>query len=226
MTLSWINPVHLIEHELAQLREEGVETGELRRKWDALKVAKTDPLDLQDAAEKFLQSLPRFEEHQTSSAEEPSVLSEILVLCDVEGTAISAVSEPKLADRIAGGWFGRAAGCLLGKPVGKTPREGIRELLVSNDSWPLNFYITAEGIPTVLKQRYPWNRHFGAESLRENIVCMPEDDDMNYPMLNLSVMETQGGDFTTEAIAQAWLEKLPVLSSQAWAIASRALCLP
>ncbi len=67
----------------------------------------------------------------------------------------------------------------------KIPRQGIRELLESNGTWPLTEYITEEGIPAALLEQYPWNRHYGRESLRENIACMPEDDDMNYPMLNL-----------------------------------------
>jgi ADP-ribosylglycohydrolase len=97
--------------------------------------------------------------------------------------------------------------------VEKISREGIRELLESNRTWPLQDYVTAIGIPDALKAKYPWNRHSGRESLRENIMCMPEDDDMNYPMLNLSVLERRGDTFETDDVAAAWLELLPVLST-------------
>jgi ADP-ribosylglycohydrolase len=123
------------------------------------------------------------------------------------------LSGADLADRLAGGWLGRAAGCLLGKPVEKIPREGIKVILTSNGAWPLSDYITAAGVPETLLEKYPWNRHSGKESLRENITGMAEDDDMNYPMLNLHVLETHGPQFSTEQIAQTWLSLLPALST-------------
>jgi ADP-ribosylglycohydrolase len=102
---------------------------------------------------------------------------------------------------------------LLGKPIEKMPRSGIVELLSSNGTWPISDYITGQAIPDSLLQKYPWNTHNGKESLKENIVGMPEDDDMNYAMLNLSIVEEYGKDFTTEDVAQAWLTNLPVLST-------------
>jgi len=125
----------------------------------------------------------------------------------------SRVGKSDLEDKILGGWQGRAAGCLLGKPVEKIPRHGIRQLLQSNHTWPLDNYITGIGIPAELLGKYRWNRHYGRESLRENIVCMPEDDDLNYTMINLAVAEQFGLNFTPEDILTTWLERLPVLST-------------
>lgn len=99
-----------------------------------------------------------------------------------------------------------------GKAGGEDPREGIREILISNQTWPLSDYITARGIPDELLRKYPWNRHSGRESLRENIVCMTEDDDLNYPMINLWVLENYGRDFRSEDVAEAWLTLMPVLA--------------
>ena len=95
----------------------------------------------------------------------------------------------------------------------KITREGIREILSSNGSWPLSDYITEQGIPADLLRKHPWNKHSGRESLRENIVCMAEDDDLNYTMLNLHVLESAGRDFTTGHVAEAWLSLMPVLST-------------
>jgi hypothetical protein len=100
----------------------------------------------------------------------------------------------------------------LGKPVEKVPREGIRAILQSIGEYPLTDYFTAEGVPPEVSQRYPWNRASRPTSLRENIVCMPEDDDLNYLMLNLSVVENFGPYCTTEHIAQVWLASMPVLT--------------
>jgi len=42
---------------------------------------------------------------------------------------------------------------------------------------------------------------------------MPEDDDLNYTLLNLHVVETYGKNFTTANIAETWLTMLPVFST-------------
>ena len=38
---------------------------------------------------------------------------------------------------------------------------------------------------------------------------MPEDDDLNYPLLALRLLERHGPDFTTDDVAQLWLDDLP-----------------
>ncbi len=114
-----------------------------------------------------------------------------------------------LDDRLLGAWTGRAAGCLLGKPVEKIPREGIREILVSQDRWPLTDWFTAEGLPAGVAARWPWNRRSAGTSLAENIAGMPEDDDLNFPMLALDLLERHGHEVTTDQVAESWLANLP-----------------
>ncbi|WP_084742980.1 ADP-ribosylglycohydrolase family protein [Amycolatopsis australiensis] len=106
-------------------------------------------------------------------------------------------------------WTGRAAGCLLGKPVEKIPREGIEEILRATGRWPLAGWFTAAGLPADVAARWPWNRRSAPTSLAENIDGMPEDDDLNYPILALSLLERHGRGFTTEDVAQLWLDNLP-----------------
>lgn len=38
---------------------------------------------------------------------------------------------------------------------------------------------------------------------------MPEDDDLNYPLLNLLLLTRYGRDFTTTDVARLWLDELP-----------------
>ena len=209
MNVSWIDPVELVEHELRQLEEEGKDVSLHRVRWTKEKEGGTPALHL---AKAFMEQLALLSGNPRENAE-PSTLNEIVALCPSAPRDVGHVAKDILPDRIAGGWFGRAAGCLLGKPVEKIPRGGIREIPFSNSSWPLAGYFTEKGVPREILEKYPWNRHYGRESLGENILCMPEDDDMNYPMLNLSVLETAGMAFSTEEIAQAWLGMLPVLST-------------
>ncbi|MFJ3642215.1 ADP-ribosylglycohydrolase family protein [Streptomyces sp. NPDC090108] len=106
-------------------------------------------------------------------------------------------------------WLGRAAGCLLGKPVEKLPLDAIRELARATGNWPLTTWFTAKGVPADLLARHPWNRRSAATSLAENIDGMPEDDDLNYPLLNLLLLQRHGRAFTTDDVARLWLDELP-----------------
>ena len=96
------------------------------------------------------------------------------------------------AARLEAAWLGRAAGCLLGKPVEKLPLDGIRALARATGNWPLTTWFTARGLPAELAAAYPWNRRSAATSLAENIDGMPEDDDLNYPLLNLLLLQRYG----------------------------------
>ncbi|MFJ8359617.1 ADP-ribosylglycohydrolase family protein [Streptomyces sp. NPDC093984] len=106
-------------------------------------------------------------------------------------------------------WLGRAAGCLLGKPVEKLPLDGIRQLARATGNWPLSTWFTARGLPADLAEQYPWNRRSAKTSLAENIDGMPEDDDLNYPLLNLLLLARHGKHFTTTDVARLWLDELP-----------------
>ena len=134
---------------------------------------------------------------------------------DVEAIAalapgsFSVAAGADVADRVHGGWLGRAAGCLLGKPVEKIPREGIRAIAESTGNWPLRTYFTAAGLDPGVAAAYPWNRASRTTSLVENIAGMPEDDDLNYALLALTLAERHGDALTTDDVALAWLELLP-----------------
>ncbi|MFD3718550.1 ADP-ribosylglycohydrolase family protein [Streptomyces sp. NPDC058674] len=117
--------------------------------------------------------------------------------------------DPVLRTRLEAAWLGRAAGCLLGKPVEKLPLAGIRALARAAGNWPLDDWFTARGVPAELLAAHPWNRRSAPTSLAENIDGMPEDDDLNYPLLNLLLLQRCGKRFTTADVARLWLDELP-----------------
>ncbi|OSC46448.1 hypothetical protein B5181_42700, partial [Streptomyces sp. 4F] len=45
--------------------------------------------------------------------------------------------------------------------------------------------------------------------LAENIDEKPEDDDLNYPLLGLRLLQRHGRAFTTADVARLWLDELP-----------------
>jgi len=213
MKISWLDLSDRIKYELQQLEEEGNDVSELRDEWNGLENSKLNDENKKVIAENFYNKLEAVQFSVQNEKNEPSEWNEIIRLINPKPETVPSFSSVFIEDRILGGWLGRSAGCLLGKPIEKTPRSGIIELLSSNNTWPITDYITGRGIPDSLLNKYPWNKHSGKESLKENIECMTEDDDMNYPMINLTVFEKYGEGFSTEQVSQTWMDNMSVLST-------------
>ncbi|MFI7637236.1 ADP-ribosylglycohydrolase family protein [Nonomuraea sp. NPDC049400] len=217
--LTWVQPEDLIGHELRQAAEDGRTSGPdgdrvraIAARWHAAgghdappRAGASEPgaARLRGLAEELLDELAAI----PSPLDEPSDLAAIIAACP----AWPAPGEagPVSEARVLGAWLGRAAGCVLGKPVEKIPREGIREIAEATGNWPIRGWFTAKGLPDDVARRWPWNRRSAVNSLAENIDGVPEDDDLNYPLLALSVLERHGRDFTTADVARLWLDELP-----------------
>ena len=213
MKISWLDLSDRIKYELQQLEEEGNDVSELREEWNGLEDSNLNDENKKVIAENFYNKLEAVQFSVQNEKNEPSEWNEIIRLINPKPETVPSFSSAFIEDRILGGWLGRSAGCLLGKPIEKTPRSGIIELLSSNNTWPIKDYIKGSGIPDSLLKKYPWNKHSGKESLKENLECMTEDDDMNYPMLNLTVFEKYGEEFSTDQVSQTWMDNIPVLST-------------
>jgi ADP-ribosylglycohydrolase len=210
--VTWIQPEDLVGHELRQAREEGKQVDDVEERWLAAggkpapaRGASPEPapaelrglaLDLLDE----LASAPR-----PFAADEPYELEAILAAAE---PAAASSGEPDRS-RIAGAWLGRAAGCVLGKPVEGLPREGVREIAESTGNWPVRGWFTAAGLDPAIAERWPWNRASRPTSLAENIRGIPEDDDLNFTMLGVHLLERAGADFDELDVAKLWLDFLP-----------------
>ncbi|MFD5213733.1 ADP-ribosylglycohydrolase family protein [Microbacterium sp. NPDC058345] len=215
MRLTWAQPEDLVPAEFAALREQGVDEAELapvERRWaDAGGSTELAPSGASaDAASPELRALARtvlaeLQLLQQPNTDEPDDWSEIEALLPDAPVMPSQTG----LDRVHGAWAGRAAGCLLGKPVEKIPREGIEQIARATGNWPIRAYFTAQGLPDDIARQWPWNRRSAPTSLVENIDGMPEDDDLNFPILALDLLEQHGAELTSDDVAQAWLASLP-----------------
>ncbi|MEV0998055.1 ADP-ribosylglycohydrolase family protein [Nonomuraea sp. NPDC050202] len=211
--LTWVQPEDLVGHELRQAAEDGRDVRKIAARWHAAgghdappRAGASEPgaARLRGLAEELLDELAAI----PSPLPEPSDLPGIIAACPAwpaprqAGVAVDPA-------RVLGAWLGRAAGCVLGKPVEKIPRQGIREIAEATGNWPIRGWFTAEGLPGDVARRWPWNRRSAVNSLAENIDGIPEDDDLNYPLLALSLLERHGRGFTTEDVARLWLDELP-----------------
>jgi ADP-ribosylglycohydrolase len=215
MRVTWVQPEDVLPHELRQAAAEGHDVSAIRRRWLDAGGPGEPPYGgaSQPPARPELRTLARElvaevnELTGAESADEPNEWAAIRATWPAEPPILGQRGD--LLDRIHGGWLGRAAGCLLGKPVEKIPREGIRAILRDTGRYPLDDYFTAIGLSDEVNAKWPWNRASRPTSLVENIDGMPEDDDTNYTLLALHIIETYGRDFTTDDVAQTWLLHLP-----------------
>lgn len=139
---------------------------------------------------------------------EPSDLSSILA--ERSGSVALPefhLHEEVLRDRLRAGWLGRCAGCNLGKPVEGWNRADIRRYLKQAEAYPLVDYfpVLAPGSFDV-PLRACWT-----ETTRGNIKFMARDDDIDYTIMGLHILETYGFDFGPENVAREWLTHFPFL---------------
>jgi len=217
MRVTWVQPEDVLRHELIQSAVEGRSVEPVAARWTAAggrlglpergaSAEAATPAQRRLARELVdeLDAMP-----MPDSDDEPTEFNAIRASWS-SPPALPRVSRAALADRIRGAWLGRAAGCLLGKPVEGVGRAGIREILQATGRWPLADWFTARGLPETVAARHPWNRASRTTSLAENIDGMPEDDDLNYTMLALALVE-ESRAFTTDDVADRWLKELPGL---------------
>ena len=112
----------------------------------------------------------------------------------------------ELRERLLGAWLGRCAGCLLGKPVEGWTAEQVHRYLEQADAWPLDGYVPAltphpHGSPP-MKPSWP-------EATRGAIAGMARDDDLDYTVVGLLLLERTGGSPTAEDVGAEWLTRLP-----------------
>jgi len=145
--------------------------------------------------------------------QEPDSLDEILDVSPAFHAAPTGFVRPRpeeLTDTILGGWLGRIAGCNLGKPVENgdfwSPAL-IRRYLELADAYPLRDYIPAlDPMPDGFRFHRSW-----PETTRGRLRGSARDDDIDYSILAVWLLEHYGFELTRSHVANAWLSFLPYL---------------
>ncbi len=126
-------------------------------------------------------------------------------------------SRAQLADRVRGGFLGRVAGCMLGKPFEGVDRASIRMYAEETGNWPLRTYQrqpTAAELRRILRRKplrpiRSWQLAFYID-LNDGF---PSDDDINYTVMGMEVMRRHGTNFTPTDLASLWIQQLPALAT-------------
>ncbi|HEY6221639.1 MAG TPA: ADP-ribosylglycohydrolase family protein, partial [Candidatus Eisenbacteria bacterium] len=182
-------------------KEQGHIVDDLREKIDGLP-------DSYDAMAEFGRRLRDLPLRPDWPYHEPNGLDEILAECDPgrPREPIGRVPTEVAAGRAAEAFLGLVCGCILGKPleVGPTPTE-IRRAAQAADDWPIADYISERMLEALGKRHPSWE-----STARERIRYVVPDDDINYPILGMLLLERHGFAFTKDDLQRLWNEALPV----------------
>jgi ADP-ribosylglycohydrolase len=184
--------------EFARLKYEyGVEAGEIERTLAPALAAMQETL----AA---LSALP---EDPKRAALEPNGLEEIRALRPkAERKLWMRFDREKYADRLAGAFLGRMAGCTLGAPVEFWTPEAMESWAAYiGDPYPPTDYWSSIKNPN--DKRYGVSRC--VDYTRAGLDGVPVDDDITYTILGLLIAEDYGLDFSVHDAGKAWVRYLP-----------------
>jgi ADP-ribosylglycohydrolase len=160
-----------------------------------------------DALAEFAQAVADLPLRADWKYREPNDLDDIWDECAADRPTgpLCHVKAAEMAGRVKAAFKGAVCGCILGKPleVDPTLRE-IRAAAERCDEWPLNDYVS-EALVEALGRRHPSS----PETMRGHIRYVAPDDDINYAILGLLVLERHGPSFTQLDLMNLWLENLP-----------------
>jgi len=195
-------PRDLLHDEVKQRRETGYDVESV--------VEKANRLDPEDAAAvlSLVDELADTERTGEWFYVEPEGLDAIRASLTELPTAQPPDGTP-LRDAIEAAWLGRIAGCNIGKPVELGTHwtsDHIREYLQLADAYPLRDYFPVlDPMPAGFELRDNW-----PETTRGRVDGSARDDDIDYPILALHLLETHGSTLRPEHVADAWTTLLPL----------------
>ncbi|MEM2487550.1 MAG: ADP-ribosylglycohydrolase family protein [Thermoproteota archaeon] len=184
--------LELLRFELIQAAEEGKNVEEHRERLASFDKLKVGHKELDELYEEIISSptVPGW------TYVEPNSLEEIERNANPPKDGEIWIGGQEFRDRMLGAWFGRVIGNMLGKPVEGWSKNRIEEYLKEAGCYPLNYYI-----PEIITG--------AGKNLRWNISMALRDDDIDYTVLGLLVLERKGFGFTTDDVAEEWLNRLP-----------------
>ena len=207
----WIKLAPHMRDEFDECLLEGLDVEDLR---DACEGA--PETGDEDAAREIYDRMHRRPTSPEFTFEEPSSYPEIAAASPgLPDTPRVDLTDGELLDRLEGAWTGRVAGCLLGKPVEGWKREDVWPLLRASENYPMRKYIMKKDLTGGYARRADAPGDMFCNPFYADLCggVGPADDDTNYTVLALKMMERCGRDFTPEDVMEAWLRWMPYLSA-------------
>ena len=108
-------------------------------------------------------------------------------------------------EKVAGAWYGRICGCLLGKPVEGIHTYELHPLLKQSGNYPMHRYIRSTDVTEEMISTYKFR--LSGRCFADTVNCMPVDDDTNYTVLYQKLIEKYGRDFSPYDVSRIWLAR-------------------
>ena len=205
--------------EYSQSREEGKNMLDYQQHIDNIIQSDASELRKEELAGNLLDQMYNLPIDESFPYNEPSTLDDIKALRPTfkYKDNNTGISSEKLFDKIYGAWLGRCAGCLLGQPIEGWKLAQIGDLLRDTNNYPLSDYITSNISDSIKKKHGIADQYylFGNKPISinwiNNVTRMPEDDDINYTIAALHILETYGYYFNSDDVAECWLLNIPLL---------------
>lgn len=198
-----VAPRNLAYFEIVQQSELGNDVAVYRRRWAQLDTEQAHDAEF-SALAREVEMLPPPKE---SRWKEPSKLVDILATLAADTSQPLAVSD-NVVDQVTGAWRGRIVGNMLGKPLERSDvwnRTTIRKYLESVDAYPLIDYVPVQAeTASELGFKDCW-----PDTTLGRINGTSRDDDIDYTILGLHILERYGVDYTRADVATEWLLRLP-----------------
>ena len=159
--------------------------------------------EIAEAISKLVLNLPTKEGYKYN---EPSDLEGIRALRNLDLCKESTPSV-SLNKKVAGAWYGRIAGCLLGKPIEGAWTRTIHALLKQSDNFPLHRYLKRTDLGETVPDNARWLKN--SRNYVDEVECAPFDDDTNYTVMAQCMIERYGIDFTPTNVLETWTDMQP-----------------
>lgn len=199
------NLLGLLGDELVQRRQSGYEVEDGLA--DKIRAAVADGTATPEEAADLYQQLDQTSLTADWEYEEPSALDDIIAAAPEAPAIATPPSGAEVPDRILAAWLGRCVGCNLGKPVEGHGwnRVKLREYLEEAGAYPLDDYVP---VLDPMPERFTFHPSWPAAT-RGRIDSMARDDDLDYTMLGLKILEKYGPGYTSSDVGSEWLQGMP-----------------
>lgn len=194
-----LDPRGLVPDEAEQLAHSGYPVGSLLE--EARDAAATGSLADLEQVRRRLTTLERAPDWPYQEPDDEAALHDVLA-----GAPPLPVDRDALRERIHGAWLGRAVGNTLGKPVEGLSRRQVETYCRAAGQWPQPGYLP---LLDPLPEGVPFLHPSAPVAAAGRFVDVPRDDDLDWTIVALHVLETWGSGFTTEQIAATWLDRIP-----------------
>jgi len=165
--------------------------------------------DSYDALAAFADRLARLPLRADWAYVEPGDLDSIWAECDPARPRgpITELEPNDASLRARSAFYAAVTGCMLGKPLECNPTlDEIRAAAEPIGEWPLSDYVTVRLLDKLGRRHGSWQT-----TTRGNVRFVTPDDDINYLIIGMLMIEGHGSDWTQEHLRRAWLRNLPPL---------------